>query len=312
MDYSIYFREELPVDSDWSGLIEADIFISAFNSSERVTESFLKVDASEKVWLALPEYNYDIAEIPSTGERYICDGGSEAEQIVALFDHYKWDLLGRKLAIDATGFMRPQLGFLMRFLSENGVSEFEIVYSEPDQYVKKERTEFYQGNIQEVRQIAGLGGVHNTDTSNDLLIVGAGYDADLINAVAQHKDNATVHQVIGFPSLRPDMYQESILQCVGTENAIGSHALRNPHFAPANDPFVTASVLGQIIEKANSQSPVTNVYLAPLSTKSQSVGFFLYYIQECLGKNVSVLYPFHESYDRETSKGLKKAWRYKI
>ena len=48
-------------------------------------------------------------------------------------------------------------------------------------------------------------------------------------------------------------------------------------FAPANDPFVTAQELKLFIEKLNGRKEITNIYLSPLSTKAQALGFALYF-----------------------------------
>jgi hypothetical protein len=38
IDYTIYFRENLPLDSEWGA--EYDIFISAYNASDRVIDVY--------------------------------------------------------------------------------------------------------------------------------------------------------------------------------------------------------------------------------------------------------------------------------
>ena len=187
-----------------------------------------------------------------------------------------------------------------------------MLYSEPGQYSKKESTDFHKGAITNVRQIRGYEGIHVSDDSNDVLIIGSGYDSQLISAVANAKDHAQKIQVLGFPSLRPDMYQENVLRCVRAENELGADPLTRPHFAPANDPFVTASKISQIVKKLDEIKPITNLYLAPLSTKSQTIGFLLYYISELVGTNASVLYPMHDQYERETSMGMTRVWKYEI
>jgi hypothetical protein len=46
-----------------------------------------------------------------------------------------------------------------------------------------------------------------------LLIICAGYDDDLIAEIAQNKGHCQKkYYILGFPSLQPDFYQESILK----------------------------------------------------------------------------------------------------
>lgn len=54
------------------------------------------------------------------------------------------------------------------------------------------------------------------------------------------------------------------------------------------------------------------VSLCPLATKAQLLGFALYYLTECRNMPVSVLFPFCASYDRETTKGLTRIWKYTV
>jgi hypothetical protein len=90
------------------------------------------------------------------------------------------NLASAKICIDTTEFMRPHLMFLVRYLIQRGVKEFDALYSEPSFYALKERTEFSLGSVNTVRQAAGFEGPVNTDTSRDLLVIGAGYETHLI------------------------------------------------------------------------------------------------------------------------------------
>jgi len=318
MDYSFYYKKELPIDSDWKGLTTEGLFISAYNSSDRVKIVFDKIKSDEKHWLIFPEYKYHIDELPKENF-FICpQEGNEGEQIVSFFDSINKELADIPITIDITGFMRPQLAFLLKFLHMNKVLKIDLLYSEPTQYSNKEKTSFSDGNVHEVRQVAGFEGVHSRDTSNDLLIIGSGYDHNLIKSICNQKEHAKIKQLIGFPSLRPDMYQENLIKAALASDGIVPDALAKPLFAPANDPFIAAEVLSNTIEyldKKNALKPskgYSNLYLCPLSTKPHTVGFILFFLKELQDKPVSLIYPFFNRYEQKTSHGINRVWLYTV
>src|SRR5262249_4609065 len=155
-------------------------------------------------------------------------------------------------------------------------------YTEPQRYAAKEKTQFSGGGIT-VRQVYGFEGINFPDHTADLLIIGSGYDHRLIKAIAEHKDKADNEQIFGLPSLQADMYQENVLNAFRASDAIGFSEVmdKQEFFAPANDPFVTANVLSEIVFRRRRFKPITNLYISPLATKSQALGFALFYIGEC-------------------------------
>lgn len=314
MDYSIYYKEEVFANDHWNCELEFDFFFSAYNASERVKKISDFVQAENKYWLIFPEYNFKEEELNFLENAIECHGSSEGEQIINLFKTISLDdLVGKKIALDLTGFPRAQLAFFIKYLKLNGIEHIEVYYGEPMQYIKKEDTQFSDGNlIEPPRQINGYEGVHERDQSNDVLIVGAGYDNHLISGVVNAKPNAKSFLLIGFPSLRPDMYQENIYRASLAQDSLTPHAFNNPIFAPANDPFITAQVLSETIEQLDFKNSITNYYLCPLATKTQTLGFILFYLAEMTGTNCSMIFPFFNSYEKETTVGLYKVWRYEI
>jgi hypothetical protein len=234
-----------------------------------------------------------------------------------LVEHIERDasakLSRQSICVDITGFMRPHLLFLALYFSTLGVRQYQVLYSEPLRYAQKEKTTFSGGGIT-VRQVAGFEGLNSPDHSDDLLIIGSGYDHRLIKAVAEHKDKADKVQIFGLPSLRADMYQENVLNAHQASDAIGINKTFDvsEFFAPANDPFVTASTLREIVVERRTLGPVSNLYLSPLATKPQALGFALFYLGDCTGTSASILFPISSSYTRETSVGLSRVWMYTI
>lgn len=272
IDYSVLYKDELPVKGDWPAGIRWDIFVSAFTAAERVKSVYEKVAASEKHWLVFPEYGFSTDEYPKGA--FTSPLRDEAEYVKAFWESSIGDIAGRSICIDITGFIRPYLIFLLRWLAERKVERFDALYSEPDTYIKREQTRFSDELVVEVRQVAGFEGTHSTDTSNDYLIIGAGYDHQLIAQVAENKEFSRKIQIFGLPSLRADMYQENVLRAYRAEEAVGRHTTdeSSSFFAPANDPFVTASILREVVSRINARKPITNLYLSPLATKAQVLG----------------------------------------
>ena len=313
IDYELSYKTILSIDGDWGVLGRYDVFISAYEATERVQRVFSKVEAGNKFWLIFPEYKYTDADLPS-GEYYSSGAVGEADYIKSLWKEYGSDIQGKRVCVDTTAFIRPYLLFLLRWFKECGVKNFDAIYSEPAYYAHREETRFSGEEILEVRQVAGFEGNHVIDTSNDVMIINPGYEEQLIAAAAEHKEQATKIQLFGFPSLRADMFQENILRAHRAEEALGSRAGEHTstYFAPSNDPFVTASVLHDLVEEINARKPITNLYLCPLATKAQLMGFALYYLSEWRDRAASIVYPFYSSYERKTTTGISRIWLYCI
>lgn len=315
IDYTIYYKSTLPIKEDWAKENSWDLFISAYNSSKRVNTVFSKANAKMKHWFILPDYQYKKNEWPSIGKVFHSDKGHESEFINEYFSKFHLNIsTNSRICVDMTGFIKPYMMYLLKWFMEQGLEKLDVIFSEPEYYAKKEETKFSDEVVHEVRQVAGFEGSHITDTSNDVLVIGAGYDDILISKVAENKNDCRKILLFGFPSLRSDMYQENVQRVYRASEAVGvgPESNLNDYFAPANDPFVTASVLGEIIEKNSRKEKITNLYLCPLATKAQALGFTIYYLRECSDKPVSMLYPICHSHSQETSKGISRIWKYVI
>ena len=145
--YSIQFRKQLPVDSNWA-FHPWDIYVSAYNSSDRVKETYEKVPAKRKIWIIHGEYDYSTGELPS-GYCFISRASSEADFIKELVADLETnsgrDLADLSICIDITGFMRPHLLFLALYLKHRGVKKYDVLYSEPKYYRRGNRQRFPKG-----------------------------------------------------------------------------------------------------------------------------------------------------------------------
>lgn len=311
-DYSIFYRRPVGTNRIAQELQVYDIFVSAFNSSERVGKVFNDVRALKKIWLIHPEYKYSPLEEPVGFPKVRPESSDEIVQIEALLTEMG-DLGDKTVCVDITGFMRHVLVFLLAKLAHMGVREFTALYSEPMYYAKQEHTVFSTTTSGIIRPVRGMAG-SNSSQASDYLIIAVGYDHKLISEVANHKDNSTVYPLFAFPSLSPDMYQQSAIRASESgEIALEGAWITNRRFAPANDPFSTAGIVSDIVREIDRKNKPANIYLSPLSTKVQALGFALFWQLEGKARGaVTVLLPECLTYSRETSTGLKRLWTYTI
>lgn len=308
MDYSLYYREEIPTDSKLTGY---DLFLSAYNLSDRLKTVFEAVDIENKFWLIFPEYEFSENELPTEQNFVLINGKTESDQIKNLIDSKELSTYRqRKICIDTTGFMRPQLLFILFYFKTMGFNKVDFLYSEPNIYSKKEKTQFSSGAVIKTTAIAGYSGSNTSTKDKDLLIIASGYDSTLIEKVAQYHENADIVHLLGFPSLKADMYQENILKILKASDALPDKTLYNPIFAPASDPFETAKAIEDYISTNQCNKKYRHIYLSPLSTKAQALGMGLAYLNSFSGKNFSIVYPYTAKYSKETSKGISRLWKY--
>lgn len=290
-----------------------DVFISAFNLSERVSHTFNRVNAARKYWLIHNEYGFAKEELPADAQLLSSASVTEADFILEAFDQIDPHLdVGVRLCVDITGFMRPHLMFLMRCLHDKKIDRYDLIYTEPSQYKRKADTVF-SSDVVEVRQINGYEGQHSVDMTGDVLLVGAGYDHNLISHVIANKSSARLVQLLSLPSLSADMYQESVIRLQKVADAPFKVPDEQLAYASANDPFATYIVLQEAISKYTSRyKDITNIYLSPLATKPQAVGFAMFYLNHLMGMPASIIFPLATQYEKETSKGVGRAWVYEI
>ena len=292
--------------------LKTDIFVSAYNDSARVQQIYQAVSASTKKWWIVPEYGYSIEEINHLPDHTFFAEKKESDLIInGMKSILPLISAGTRLCIDITGLMRNHVLFLIKFLKEKGVAKFDIVYTEPSHYSRGDETTF-STSIKEVRQVQGYEGEHDTDGSNDVLLLGVGYDYHPMARTILYKENARLVQLLSLPSLSADMYQESLLRLarVTAESSLPREG--SLYFASANDPFVVASVLSEAWSELSERRTVTNIYLCPLATKVQALGFGLFFLSEMQSGPASIILPSVESYSRSTSTGVGRTWLYPI
>lgn len=312
IDYTLFYRRSINIDRIPQETEHFDLFVSAFNPSDRITKVFDKICAERKVWLIQPEYQFTGIDLPQDFELVQPTSINEIDQINDLLNHIG-SIEGLKICVDVTGFMRHTLLFLTAKLDFLGVRSFEAVYSEPMFYTRQEDTIFSTKTTGVTRPVSGMAGSTNTN-GKDFLIIAVGYDHSLVSEVTNHKDNSIVYPLFGFPSLSPDMYQQSAIRSAESgEVTLQTSWTTNRRFAPANDPFSTARSISEIVADIDKKDPLANIYLSPLSTKIQTLGFAIFWCLEGRKRGATtVLIPECSTYSRETSSGLKRLWTFTV
>jgi len=316
-DCGLYLRQEIFGARGWQPTDTYDLFLSAFNLGERTIEVYDRIEATEKIWLIHEEYGLSATELPE-GQKFELSSSDEAIYCKALIDSLlergKLDVERTRLCIDITGVLRPHLMFITLYLKRLGVRVVDMLYAEPKHYALKEKTPFSTGSILDVRPVRGFEGASSLRGAEDFLVIGMGYDDRLLAEVAENKDKAEKHQVFGLPSLRADMYQESVLRSRRAADELGDPNFSETHrsFAPANDPFGTASVVSEIIELRLTRHKRTSLMLCPLGTKAQALGFALYHIFEGAPLGTRIIFPFSEGYSPKTGADMARAWLYRV
>lgn len=302
--YLCYYMEEVSDVSTY----RFDLFISGFDGCERTLITFNNINAKIKKWLIFPQYNVSEENIPVNS--YVSPLKDEADYINGIPELNNLTAESR-VCIDSTGIITPHLIYLIKKLKLLGVRKVDILYSEPNSYVKGEDTLFTRG-VTQPKTVPGYSSVSMEIGGDDVLIVCAGYDKTLIETVIRDKNNAA-HRffIVGFPSMQADMYQQNLIQLHKTKKTIGSD---NVHYckAPAYDPFVTAQEITNIIERKLCNYRISNIYFSPLSTKAHAIAMALVYLYNDNQYPISIIYPYCEEYHMNVAQGIKRTWKYTI
>ena len=158
IDYSICARSELSLAEVRDISANWDVFISAYNKSDRVQRVFSAVSAPRKLWLVQRGYGFSAADLPEGA--FHCAAESEAEFWHEFEDFAGTEWTAGTLCVDITGFMRPQLTYLVTWLLAAKRTSFLALYTDPTHYSGQENTVFSKGPVMEVRQVSGCEGAH--------------------------------------------------------------------------------------------------------------------------------------------------------
>lgn len=291
-----------------------DYFLSSYDGTERVLAPFERIQAAHKQWLLHEEYGFEPQSAP-TGAITI-SSSFDPPAMVTFVRRNAGAIAGKRVCVDSTGFIRPHLLVLMWALQDIGLRTFDVLYSDPVRYAADEHTEF-SGPVTKVMQVPGYQGTHRPLATDDVLIIGAGYDYEQIIRACEEKRTSTKYILTGLPSLQPHMYQESVLQIERAREWIGSLPPQQMLYASANNIFSVAQILHEVVTKENEQTNPDinlrrNIYFCPVGPKPHVLGFGLYYLRHLRDKSASIVYPFSESYERLTTDGITRTWLFRI
>ena len=314
-DYFAFERlEHKPTELHLAG--QWDVFLSSYDRSERVQETYNNICATAKHWFVHEEYRLTPSAKPSDAIELTSSFGPP--DIKAYVTKHAQDLKDKRVCVDATGFITPHLLVLFRALQDAGLRCFDVLYSDPERYVADEYTEFTIGPVVKVEQVPGYEGMHRTTMMlNDVLVIGAGYDVKQIARSCEAKRNSKKYILTGLPSLQPHMYQESVLQIYQASEWVGSLPPTQRLYASANNPFAVAQILHDALGKEEREGrgggiATQNTYLCPVGPKPHVVGFAVFYLRERKDTATSIIYPFSEHYPTSTTEGLLRTWQYCI
>jgi hypothetical protein len=315
LDFRNFYKSRYADHTQLLAAASWDVFLSSFNLTERVQRVFEQVNAARKQWLIHSEYRFGTAQIPD-GALTADPTNDESDWVLSMLNDARVDATRERLCVDITGMMRPHLMFLVRYLASQNVRQFDVLYSEPSRYVARHHTPFGADSIVDLREVKGLAGVNDpVSDAMDLLIIGTGYEHNLVAHVAEDRKHAHKVQLFGFPPVQADFYQESFIRAGVAAEAVGPRASQR-RFAPAYDPFTTASVLRDVVADERDALPsgraLGHVYLSPLSTRVQALGFALYYVYDCIDTTTSIIYPFAAEYQQRSDDGVGGLWRFEV
>ena len=129
IDYSIYYKSK-PVESDGVKNLGCwDILISAYNNTDRVRIVYDSVRAKQKLWVIHSEYGFEKLDSSILSNSYVNESESESEFITVFFKSINinpGNVNQKSICIDATGFLRPYLMFMILFLYKIGAKKIDV------------------------------------------------------------------------------------------------------------------------------------------------------------------------------------------
>jgi hypothetical protein len=223
-------------------------------------------------------------------------------RFVNFLEKKQFDLQNSEVIVDITVFTKPYFFLMLKVLEEKfGLSKFQVLYTEPESYTRETNSGeiVLTEGLDRIETIPGFFG--SSVYPEDTLVVILGFEGKRSMEVFNNITPQNTYAVIGFPSYQPGWHKKSIEQNMRFLNE--SRATDHLHFAPAIDPFETEKLLSGIVSvRENKES---NTIIAPLGTKMQALGTFLYAVKDSTAK---IVYPFPSTFKPDYSKGNRHTW----
>ncbi|WP_428325404.1 hypothetical protein [Nitrosopumilus sp.] len=205
-----------------------------------------------------------------------------------------------KISIDISTMSRYLLLILLRGLHENNLlKNSQFFYTEPKSYNISKNRPLSLGT-REIEIIPTFGGYHHP-RHKSLLVMFLGYEGDRSFTLWEKIEPHKCVLLIPSPSYNPEW--EGVTENINRPliNAVGENFVEKIH---STNPIEVHNSLKKIISKHNPNNDL-NVLIAPLGTKPQSVGAFLY----CLSSDFhpTVIYSWPKKHT-EYSDGIGKTY----
>ena len=208
------------------------------------------------------------------------------------------------ITIDITTFTKKHLLLLLRNLDMLGFwDSIRLIYSEPGDYVANDRSPNSFG----LRQICALPGFVHTQPLNKpiLLLIFLGYESDRAWALFDNLDPNETMLIIPRPAYRSNWEGRTERLNKNLINLLGQQRISYAH---SIDSSQVASSLKAIFSKGGKYSlDDWDCYIAPLGTKPQTVGLYLFW-RERVG-SFSVIYAqLSSSHLNLDTEGVGQVW----
>lgn len=209
-----------------------------------------------------------------------------------------------KIAIDISCFTKPYFFYLIKLFKERfKIKSINVFYTEPQSYL------FPRGVFSSyhsstgpltILEIPGFSG-YEARGEKRVLVILLGFEGDLSKEINEDISPSETLVVNGFPSYMPKFKDISLIvneKLAGDKNV-------EVRFSRANNPFETFNLL-ESIKKQNENAFIN---IAPLGTKPMALGACLFALNY---QKVRVVYPFPETYKKETTNKCWNSWQYII
>lgn len=138
MNFTYLYKHSYSSPDELASIEEYDYYISSFINSERVIIPPTKIKAKKNIWIVTKEEENN--ELLDGQNKIIINSDENYDIMMEMVNNI--DVDDKEICIDATGFLIPDLLFLIRYLNSKGVNHIDLIYTEPLKYKNAEDTQF--------------------------------------------------------------------------------------------------------------------------------------------------------------------------
>lgn len=208
------------------------------------------------------------------------------------------------IAIDISCFTKPYFFYLLKLLQGRfSLNIVNVFYTEPFSYYFPEKIFTSYKSSKGPLSILEIPGYSGKEQRGDkrLLIILLGFDGDLAKEICEDITPSEINLVNCFPGYIPKYKDISLI----ANEKLSSNPDNKILYSQADNPFEIYNLLTHI---ASSHKDYF-INIAPLGTKPMALGACLFSLSN---KNVRVVYPFPEKYNKVTTDRCWNTWQYKI